>query len=64
MIFNLGMTKLNNDFPTFNKYIKSNSWKKAAEQSNRLGISKARNSYVKNLLEEAAAEDVKEEGVS
>lgn len=59
MIFNLGMTKLNSDFPTFNKYIKSNKWGKAAEQSNRVGISKSRNKYVKDLLE--SAEEEKEE---
>lgn len=50
MIFNLGMTKLKNNWPTFNSAIKSKDWKKAADNSNRVGIQATRNKYVKDLL--------------
>ncbi len=54
MIFNLGMTKLRNGFPNFNKSIKAKDWNKAANESNRLDIALARNKYVKELLNKAA----------
>jgi GH24 family phage-related lysozyme (muramidase) len=50
MIFNLGMTKLKNNWSTFNNAIKAKDWKKAAENSNRIGIQATRNKYVKELL--------------
>lgn len=53
MIFNLGMTKLNNLFFNFNKHIKSGDYKKAALESSRTGISGSRNAYVANLLSTA-----------
>lgn len=54
MIFNLGMTKLKNNWPTFNGAIKAKDWKKAAENSNRVGIQATRNKYVKDLLLKAS----------
>lgn len=54
MIFNLGMTKLRNGFPNYNKSIKAKDWNKAANESNRLDIALARNKYVKELLNKAA----------
>ncbi len=54
MIFNLGMTKLKNGFPNFNKSIKARNWSNAAKESNRTGIAFARNKYVKDLLNKAA----------
>ncbi len=57
MIFNLGMTNLKNKWPSFNKAIADKDWAEAAKQSNRKSpISAARNSYVKELLETAAAD--------
>jgi GH24 family phage-related lysozyme (muramidase) len=50
MIFNLGMPKLKNNWPTFDSAIKAEDWKKAAENSNRIGIQLTRNKYVKDLL--------------
>ncbi len=55
LIFNLGMTKLKNTWPVFNRAIKAKDWQKAADNSNRKSpISAARNKYVKDLLEQAA----------
>ncbi len=54
MIFNLGMTKLRNGFPSFNKSIKAKDWAKAATESNRKDVALARNKYVKDLLDKAA----------
>lgn len=55
LIFNLGMTKLKNKWPAFNKHIKAEDWQKAADNSSRKApISAARNKYVKDLLEKAA----------
>jgi len=55
LIFNLGMTKLKNKWPTFNSAIKAKDWQKAADNSNRKSpISATRNKYVKDLLEKAA----------
>lgn len=50
MIFNLGMPKLKNNYPKFNKYIKAKDYKNAANESNRRGIAAERNQYVKDLL--------------
>ncbi len=50
MIFNLGMSKLKNKYPKFNKYMKANDYKNAASESERKGIGSTRNLYVKNLL--------------
>jgi GH24 family phage-related lysozyme (muramidase) len=50
MIFNLGMTKLKNNFPNFNKHIKAADFKKAALECSRTKIADERNAYVRNLL--------------
>ncbi len=55
LIFNLGMTKLKDQWPLFNTAINVKDWQKAADNSNRTTpISAERNNYVKNLLEKAA----------
>ena len=54
MIFNLGMTKLKNNWPTFNSTIKAKDWKKSADNSNRIGIQATRNKYVKDLFLKAS----------
>ncbi|GAA6169280.1 hypothetical protein [Sessilibacter corallicola] len=54
IIFNVGMTDLNNKWPSFKKAIKSKDWATAAKESNRKPpISAERNKYVKDLLEKA-----------
>jgi GH24 family phage-related lysozyme (muramidase) len=50
MIFNLGATKITGSFPSFNKALKAEDWKKAATESNRPDVNLARNQYVKQLL--------------
>ncbi len=60
MIFNLGATKLDKTFPSFNKAIKGDDWKKAAKESNRPDVSKSRNDFVKELFL-AVEEEQKEE---
>jgi GH24 family phage-related lysozyme (muramidase) len=56
LIFNVGMTDLNNKWPNFKAAIKAKDWTKAAKESNRKSpISAERNKYVKDLLEKAAA---------
>ena len=50
MIFNLGMPKLKNNYPRFNRFIKACDYKSAATESNRNGIAAERNQYVKDLL--------------
>lgn len=60
MIFNLGATKLNNTFPNFNKAIKDQDWEKAAKESNRPDVNKARNDFVKELFN-GISEEQKEE---
>ena len=50
MIFNLGMPKLKNNYPKFNRFIKAGDYKSAALESNRKGIAAERNKYVKDLL--------------
>jgi len=55
LIFNLGMTNLRNNWPTFNAAINAKDWQKAADNSSRKPpISAERNKYVKDLLEKAA----------
>ena len=54
MVFNLGITKLKNLFPSFNTAINANNWAEAARQSHRLGIGERRNVYVHDLLKKAA----------
>lgn len=54
MIFNLGMPKLKNGYPNFNRHIGNNDWAAAARESRRNGISDERNLYVRNLLNQAA----------
>lgn len=54
MIFNLGMTKLKNEYPNFNRHIGNSDWAAAARESRRGGISDERNLYVRNLLNQAA----------
>ena len=53
MVFNLGITKLKNQYVNMNGFIKSEKWKDAAKQSNRLGISGTRNKYVADLFNAA-----------
>lgn len=54
IIFNVGMTDLNNKWPNFKKAVKSKNWAVAAIESNRKPpISEERNKYVKDLLEKA-----------
>jgi len=56
IIFNVGMTDLNNKWPSFKTAIKAKDWSKAAKESNRKSpISAERNKYVKDLLDKAAA---------
>jgi GH24 family phage-related lysozyme (muramidase) len=54
MIFNLGMTKLRNGFPNFNRCVKAKDWLSASNECNRLDIADARNKYVKDLFSKAA----------
>lgn len=55
LIFNLGMTELNNNWPNFNAAIQAKDWQAAADESSRAApISAERNRYVKALLETAA----------
>ena len=56
LIFNVGMTNLNNRWPSLKKAVKANDWATAALESNRKPpISAERNKYVKDLFETAAA---------
>ncbi len=56
IIFNVGMTDLNNKWPSFKKAVKAKDWTTAAKESNRKApISTERNKYVKDLFEKAAA---------
>lgn len=57
MLFNLGMTKLREQYIKFNMAIYAKDWQKAADESHRrLPVSAARSRYVKNLFEKAAAD--------
>lgn len=60
MIFNLGMTKLRNKWPSLNKRVFAREWGEAAKHCHRQGIQASRNSYVKNLF--LAAEKQKNRG--
>lgn len=53
MVFNLGITRLRNQYIKFNGFIKSEDWGGAAKQSNRVGVSPARNKYVFDLFDSA-----------
>lgn len=53
MVFNLGITKLKNQYVKFNGCIKLEKWDDAAKQSNRVGISPIRNKYVADLFKAA-----------
>jgi GH24 family phage-related lysozyme (muramidase) len=56
IIFNVGMTDLNNKWPGLKKAVKAKDWSEAAKESNRKApISTERNKYVKDLFEKAAA---------
>lgn len=56
IVFNVGMTDLNNKWPSFKTAIKAKDWTKAAKESNRkTPVSAERNKYVKDLLEKSAA---------
>lgn len=56
IIFNVGMTNLNNEWPKFKKAVIAKDWITAARESNRKSpISEQRNKYVKDLFEKAAA---------
>ena len=56
IIFNVGMTSLNNKWPNLKKAVKAKDWSASAKESNRKApISTERNKYVKDLFEKAAA---------
>jgi len=50
MIFNLGYKGLKTKFPSFNRAIKAEDWRKAAKECNRPDVSVTRNNYVKKLF--------------
>ncbi|SBS29330.1 hypothetical protein MSP8887_01048 [Marinomonas spartinae] len=55
LIFNVGMTNLNTQWPRLKKAVLNQNWEKAAQESNRkYPIPPERNNYVKNLFEKAA----------
>ncbi|MCE9688131.1 hypothetical protein LZP73_18300 [Shewanella sp. AS16] len=57
IIFNVGMTDLNNMWPGLKQAVKTKDWTTAAKESNRKSpISFERNEYVKDLFEKAAAD--------
>ncbi len=53
MVFNLGISKLKQQYIKFNEFVRLEKWSNAAKQSNRVGISSARNKYVFDLLNAA-----------
>lgn len=55
MIFNLGQTKLSQQYTMFDKALKASDWKNAAAHSSRIGISSQRNNYVKQKFLAAAS---------
>src|SRR5690554_2588275 len=55
MSFNLGITRLKNQYINMNAHIKKEKWGDAALQSNRIGIQAQRNLYIKNLFLKAQA---------
>ncbi len=54
MVFNMGVTRLRNIFPTFCKAINAKKWAEAAAESNRPDVQPQRNQYVRELFEVAA----------
>jgi len=54
MGFNLGLTKLKNQYIQMNTFIKQEKWADAGIQSGRMGIDASRNGYVKALFNAAA----------
>lgn len=61
MIFNLGMPNLRSAWPSLNRAVRAGDWATAAIESNRRGIGRERNDYVRRLFEQAAAEAAREE---
>ncbi|WP_151174109.1 glycoside hydrolase family protein [Pseudoalteromonas ruthenica] len=56
IIFNVGMTDFNSEWPRLKKAVKAKDWSEAAKESNRKPpISAERNKYVRDLFEKAAA---------
>lgn len=53
MIYTLGQTQLQNNWPKFNAAIHKRDWREAANQCNRKGVSLSRNAKIKQLLESA-----------
>lgn len=60
MIFNLGMPGLRSAWPNLNRAIWARDWATAAAHSNRMGIQRERNDYVRRLFEQAAVEELTE----
>ncbi|WP_434519510.1 hypothetical protein [Pseudomonas sp. NFX1] len=54
MIYNLGMTKLNENFPNLNAAVKRQDWVTAAAESHRKGPNEDRNNAVRDLFLKAA----------
>ncbi len=54
MIYNLGETRLRNEFPNFNAAVIQRDWVTAASESHRLGISEQRNEGTRQQLLSAA----------
>ena len=54
LIFNLGMSKLKNQWPKFNGCIARHDWQGASAECRRRGGSDSRNHYVRDLLIKAA----------
>lgn len=54
MIYNLGETKLRNDFPNFNAAVNRRDWNTAATESHRTGIGETRNQDTFNQFTQAA----------
>jgi hypothetical protein len=62
MIFNLGVTKTNESYLSFNLAIAKADWEKAAKECFRSGIQLTRNNYVKALFQKAAAAPLRPRG--
>ena len=54
MAYNLGITKLTSQFPTFVKAVKDKDWTTAAKECKRGGIGDARNDWAKAQFEKVA----------
>jgi GH24 family phage-related lysozyme (muramidase) len=50
MIFNLGMTGLNREWPKFKIAVRQKNWRKAATESYRYQVSKERNNEIRSLF--------------